>query len=621
MKITRVCIENFRCLHQVDIALEDITSFLGPTGAGKSTVLRALDWFFNGEKEVGLSAEDLHSSGSGSRIRVEVEFGGLTEADREVLGPHYAPLGADRLIVWRTWEGGEDKITAKGLAFPPFEEVRAGNGAMARRRAYRELREARPELGLPVAGTGGEVENAMRTWEVAHRDQLTETDIAGTHFFGFAGQGVLAKLVDFVFVSADLRAPEETHDSRASALGRLMDHAVNRAEATKRITEIEDNAAAERERVHHEAYGEVLAGLSAELSREVGLLTAGRQVQVMPMVQVPKPAKTQFRVTVQDGAADTSVDRQGHGFQRALILVALKYLAEHRLPGESARTLCLAIEEPELFQHPAQARTFAEVLRTLAGNSDRRAQVMYATHSPSFIDQRSYHEVRRLERGFADRHPMTAVGQVTQERLTETLEPYGVTADMVRWRAGIHSVESLAEAFFADVAVLVEGPTDRSIVQACAERQGINLGARGIVCVSAGGKDNLMLSHAILSALNVRCHVLFDGDVGKIDSGSSDAGRLAQVNSNLLGYLGAPRKTRPEDESQPTHTVLAENLDAYLKGHWPAWESRRCELVATRAWKDGKHAATYAEAARTAATAPPDLLHALLENVRMLARC
>lgn len=615
MKIKRVRIENFRCLREVDIAMEDITSFLGPTGAGKSTVLRALDWFFNGEKVVGLEDEDLHSSGDGTRITVEVEFHGLTASDREALGPRYAPPGADSLIVWRTWESGEDKITAKGLAYPPFEKVRQESGAMPQRRAYASLQEERPELGLPAAGSAGAVDEAMRNWELAHRDELTETDIAGTHFFGFAGQGKLAELIDFVFVSADLRAPEETHDSKSTALGRLLDHAVDRTEVTKQINAIEENVAAEREKAHHDVYGEVLADLSTALSREVALLSAGREVWVTPDVKAPKPTRTQFLVRVQDGAADTPVDRQGHGFQRALILAALKHLAERRRPDESARTLCLAIEEPELFQHPAQARTFAQVLRTLVGSSDGGAQVMYATHSPSFIDQCNYQEVRRLSRGFSEGHPTTVVGWVSEESLIEALEPYSVNADAIRRRAGMHCVEHLAEAFFADVAVLVEGSTDLAVINACAERQGLVLGAENIVCVAVNGRDNMMLCHAVLSALNVRCHAVFDGD-----KGSGGEGKKAVDNSNLCGFLGAPCTPWPITESQPTHTVFARHMEAHLHEYWPAWEERRRELIRSEPWREKKHAVTYAEAARTAAGGPPDLLHALLENVRRLAR-
>src|SRR5690242_9358147 len=61
MKIKRVRIENFCCLRSLDVSFDSITSLIGPTGVGKSTVLRALDWFFNGEKGGVLSEEDVHS--------------------------------------------------------------------------------------------------------------------------------------------------------------------------------------------------------------------------------------------------------------------------------------------------------------------------------------------------------------------------------------------------------------------------------------------------------------------------------------------------------------------------------------------------------------------------------
>ncbi|MER8044719.1 hypothetical protein [Streptomyces sp. NPDC094032] len=79
MKIKRVRIENF----------DEITSFIGPTGVAKSTVLCALDWFFNGERSVALTTEDVHSAvaaDDGERISVEVEFDSLTEFDRTALG-------------------------------------------------------------------------------------------------------------------------------------------------------------------------------------------------------------------------------------------------------------------------------------------------------------------------------------------------------------------------------------------------------------------------------------------------------------------------------------------------------------------------------------------------------
>jgi predicted ATP-dependent endonuclease of OLD family len=48
MKIQSVTIKNFRTLKNMTITFDDVTTFIGPNGTGKSTVLRGLDWFFNG---------------------------------------------------------------------------------------------------------------------------------------------------------------------------------------------------------------------------------------------------------------------------------------------------------------------------------------------------------------------------------------------------------------------------------------------------------------------------------------------------------------------------------------------------------------------------------------------
>jgi predicted ATP-dependent endonuclease of OLD family len=47
MKIESVRIKNFRTLRDVTIPFDSVTTFIEPNGTGKSTVLRALDWFFN----------------------------------------------------------------------------------------------------------------------------------------------------------------------------------------------------------------------------------------------------------------------------------------------------------------------------------------------------------------------------------------------------------------------------------------------------------------------------------------------------------------------------------------------------------------------------------------------
>ncbi|MFD4667009.1 AAA family ATPase [Streptomyces halstedii] len=638
VKIKRARIENFCCLHNVDVSFEEITSFIGPTGVGKSTVLRALDWFFNGERSLSLSDDDVHSAAKGGRIVVEVEFDGLTAHDRETLG-RYAPDGVESVSVWRTWQNGEDKITGKALAYRPFEEVRKLEKATDLRRAYDGLREGDASLDLPRVVSKDKALEAMRTWELAHREQLTESEIEDTHFFGFAGQSKLGQLIDFVFVSADLRAYEEADDQKTTALGRILDHAVDRTEANERLGEIEESAHLARQEVHTKVYGPVLDDISAALSSEVARFTTGRQVVVTPTVHAPKPARTTFQVSIRDGAAETSVHRQGHGFQRALIIAALKYLADRRRPEGDSRTLCLAIEEPELFQHPPQARTFAKVLRELvAASPAERTQVMYATHSPVFLDPTGYHQIRRLRRAVGEAHPVTEIRQASQDDLCRALEGF-IDANTVKSRTVGRLAGVFAEGFFAHAVVLVEGRGDEGVIMGCAERAGINLGAEGISVIEVTGKDNLMISDALFRTLGVPCYMVFDGDAGTEERKRQstahllpeqrrdkelkyerDARRTREKNADLMRYLGCAPIPQPSDESTARYTVFEDNLETYLGQYWPAWDLRRRDLVRSDEAVDGKNAATYLETTRTVATDAPFLLHAMLENVTSLGR-
>ncbi|MEV3874874.1 hypothetical protein [Streptomyces sp. NPDC049906] len=98
-----------------------------------------------------------------------------------------------------------------------------------------------------------------------------------------------------------------------------------------------------------------------------------------------------------------------------------------------------------------------------------------------------------------------------------------------------------------------------------------------------------------------------------------EARRTREKNADLLGYLGASPSPCPEDEAATFHTVFEADMETYLTESWPAWDQHRQELIDEGEGFGAKNAATYRAAARTAATTPPFLLHALLENVRAMA--
>ena len=48
MQLKAVRVQNFRCIEDATLQLDDLTQIVGPNGSGKSTFLAALQWFYNG---------------------------------------------------------------------------------------------------------------------------------------------------------------------------------------------------------------------------------------------------------------------------------------------------------------------------------------------------------------------------------------------------------------------------------------------------------------------------------------------------------------------------------------------------------------------------------------------
>lgn len=107
MRIEKVRIENYRCLHSLEMKLDELTVLIGANSMGKSSVLKALGWFFEGGE---LEPEDVCGQTPGARVLVAVTFGDLTQADHDALGKFAT---GETAIFWRTWSS-EDGVKLTG---------------------------------------------------------------------------------------------------------------------------------------------------------------------------------------------------------------------------------------------------------------------------------------------------------------------------------------------------------------------------------------------------------------------------------------------------------------------------------------------------------------------------
>lgn len=624
MRIAKVEIQGFRCIEKVEVVFDDVTTFIGPNGAGKSSILRALDWFFNA---TSLTEEDVYSGASEKKISVRVDFDHLTQADRDKLEKYGE--GTGDFTAWKFWDNGVEKITGKALAFEPFERIRAAGSSTDKRRVHGEVVAENPNLDLPAWRTSEAITlAALEEWERQHSDLLTEAQVSSTNFFGFNSQGKLSGLFDYVLVTADLRASEESQDNKNSIIGRVLEKAVDRAAADAALKELSDELRRRHAAINVEHFATQLDDLSRSLSTEVGAFTSGRQVLVRSVEAEYKAQASKFRVRIGDSGTETSVERQGHGFQRSLLIAALKLLAQRGAAASDGSVICLAIEEPELFQHPSQAKGFATVLRALAEQPGSGMQVAYATHSPYFVEPRRYDQIRRVSRtagstanSFGVRVDHAAVGKVVT-RLAGFVDEQQVTSQLDNV-----CVNRLSEALFASAVVLVEGPCDKGVLDGLSERA-TPLSVESIAVADVGGKTQMFLPFAILEQLGIPTRVLFDADANitsrmttnhrlQRDVTASEYKSIAE-NRALLRFFKEPETNWPSGHVGQHLTALPDDIETLLGSEWPEWEASRTALVSSGRGVDGKNAETYRLAAYNATGGPPALLEEVLVRAREL---
>lgn len=643
MRIARVRITHFRCLKDLDTSLDDVTVLVGANGTGKSSLLHALRWFFEGGR---LNEEDHAGHQTDYPVTVGVTFGEFDKDDRGALGSYV--LG-EQATFWRTWSASDgEKLTGKGRAFSPFADVRRHEKATPKRDAYKLLCEQRPELALPKASSAAAVDAMLTEWEREHPERLEDSQINATHLFGFTGGARLNGRFDFVLIPAVSDPEVETRDSRGTLLRQLLDRALGeQSELRAKLITLGEQLSEDVQAIVDAEGGQALTELADGVTHDLGRLVPGARVLLEAQPTPMRVPELSVDVRVADGELQTAVSLQGHGFQRALLIAIVQRLAALR-PAEprangaitpahstsaeaepyspSLPTLFLALEEPELYQHPLQARHFAATLAALAEESDGSVQIAYATHSEHFVDPGHYQRLRRFQRRVGRRWPEAEVTEATVGRVAGRLaDVYDATQAAIRVRLTLR--RQVAEAVFAKAVLILEGNSDAGFMHGLADRDG-GFDAIGVAVVAGNGKRQLLIPWAILTELGVPTYVVFDGDAGlaarmaargtpeqKAKAAEAHEHRESEI---VLAALDSAAALLPSTTVTPAYALFADTLETEATtwdGFAAATEAARGELGD---WRD-KSEDAYRRAAAQLESEPPRPFRDIIAAVRTLA--
>jgi putative ATP-dependent endonuclease of the OLD family len=631
MRLASTHVQGYRCVKDEVIDFGDLTALVGSGGVGKSAILRAIDWCLN---ELPPDEADLHCDPEGraaEAIVVTLTLDRLEPHDREVLG-RYGMEGTTTIV--RSWRPGEEaKFFGSAHLFPGFDGVRKTKGAQ-RRRLYQDLcRQGQRGFVGPMAKTVAEVNEQMDRYERENPGECELRSVAADHLFGFSGGPKLRECFEYVFVGADTDAPDAFGLGRGSPLSRLLTNIGSLdVTAQEEIDLLQRETQARLSDIFGSARNEALKQIADGITERVRDYVPAAAVELEEELKPPRPPEAEPIVrVVNDGGYPTDVERQGHGLQRTLVIAVLQELADaladDGAPGREAppaKSLMLAIEEPELYQHPLQARTLAVALRDLARVDDgaRAPQIAYSTHSEHFVRPTLFEDLRIVSRNGSGASSVVATDPGAVQR---ALQAVGLVDQERQVRLTLAS--SLSQAVFAKAVVLCEGKTDAAMLEAVAAMDH-PLEHDGIAVANCHGKSIIPIALAILAEFEIPTFVLFDADAqarSRLEANDKlgDHEREKAIvsietkNEQLLGLCGEHPAPWPAAEVREKSANFAGNSESDTGDIWPEFIRAR-DRVAGKLGISVKSAEAYRLAAEQAGEVPPFFVE-LLARVRALA--
>ena len=505
MRLVAVVLENFRRYRdRTVVPVARMTGLVGRNDVGKSTILEALDVFFDGGVKK-IEPADASVDGDASQVRIGCVFEGLPThltldaSATTSLADEYLLNAAGQLEIHKVWNLSGTKATAPRVFARALHPTAAPAAGLLGQK-NKALKDVVKKLGIEVDCALDEnpsMRHAVYRHVAANGTLgLAEIDVALSSEDGEAVWKVLqAYLPIFALFQSDRESTDQDREVQDP-----MRVAVRRALTETDVVAKLNDVARRVEALATETATRTLEQLQAAYPDIAGTLRPAFR----------KPAwDTLFKMDLASDA-EIPLNKRGSGVRRLVLLSFFQAeVARKRTElaaGGAGRPVIYAIEEPETSQHPDNQRLIVEALKAVAAAGD---QVLMTTHTPALAGMLPLDGLCFIDTDPATGRPRLRTG--TEGIYQEIAAALGVLP-----LAGAHA-PGLRN--FPAVAVCVEGPTDELALKAL----GVTLMTAGhiafdicspkIFWAPAGG-DTLQawVERRYLDTLNIPQIYIFDSD-------------------------------------------------------------------------------------------------------------
>lgn len=432
---------------------------------------------------------------------------------------------------------------------------------------FRQYKDSKTDLFRELLFIFPEIENAtvkadmiasLHAYETKYPEYCVLIPSEDQFYGATRGVNRLAPHIQWVFVSASKDATEESEESKTSALGQLLARTVrSKISFDEKVNELRVEAKKQYQ-VLLDAEQSALDDISTSLQNRLAAWAhPNLSAKVLWKQDPEKSIKVEepwAYIKIGERGFEGDLFRFGHGLQRSFMLALLQELA--LIDEENAPTLIMGIEEPELYQHPPQARYLAETLLEL---SEKDTQLLLCTHNPLFIPGDNFDKIRIVRE--CGNPSYTKITSVSYDNLSHELERVGErllkeSGMVAKLYPSLNPV--INEMFFCKVLILVEGQEDIAYITSYLMLTGamIEFRTNGCHIVPVDGKNRLIKPIAMAKLLDIPTKVIFDADTNK--TREFEVIQHKKENSAILNLQG-----HEEENEWPLEHIIHDNLSCW----------------------------------------------------------
>lgn len=391
MKIEKLILSNFRSYStEISIDLNDLSVFVGKNDIGKSTILEALDIFFNeGKGIVKMDKDDINKkekNDENTEINIGVVFGDLpAQLTIDATNPtrledEYLLDRDDKLTIIKKYpNAGREKVYVK--AFHPTNI--ACSGLLLKKQA--DLKKLLThEMVCEDQTKNSEIRKAI--WSF-HSETL-ELDDVEIELAKIDAKNTWDQLKTYLPLYSLFQCDRKNSDGD-SEIQNPMKLAVEEILKDRKLIDSLNQVAAEVETKLKEVADQTLEKLNEMNSEIANSLT--------PVIPSPESLKwvDVFKSVSITGDEDIPINKRGSGVKRLVLLNFFRAEAERRKNENNVPDIIYAIEEPETSQHPSHQRKLIEAFVELSKSDN--TQVLLTTHSPSIVKMLQFEHLKLIK--------------------------------------------------------------------------------------------------------------------------------------------------------------------------------------------------------------------------------